>query len=296
MSAFDSMSPLERLEVGNSYVQGIGSERHINIEGDNRLFAMKFIREDGKKVLLYNFSCHPSILHQDNLLISADLPSGVLKHFDDSYNMVIFTNGSAGDISTRFTRDSTTFKEVDRLGSKLGKAIENALKKPIYIGNINKIKTKRYRLSLEFREIHSVEEANKKYLEAMKKVKEAKIDNLSSSEMRVVESLSEGTWRNLKIAKTIKKRDHLELGISIFKINDWNFITVPGEIFSSLSKPIRNLGKNIILGYTNGYNMYFPDKKAWDKNYYEAFSSYMKKGEGERLVSFIMDKLKTDFL
>ncbi len=293
-SAFESMSRLERLEVGNSYVQGIGSERHVNIEGDNRLFVMKFIREDGKKVLLYNFSCHPTVLHQENLLISADLPYGVLKYLDDSYDMVIFTNGSAGDISTRFTRDGTAFEEVDRLGSKLGEAIENVIKRPIYTGDINKFKTKRYRLSLDFREIPSVEEANRRHLEAIKKVEEAKTANLSPSEMRVIESLSEGTWRDLKVAKTIEKRDHLELEINIFKINDWNFVTVPGEIFSSLSKPIRESGNNVILGYANGYNLYFPDENAWDKNYYEASSSYIKKGEGEKLVSFIMDKLKTD--
>ncbi len=294
-AAFDDMMPLERMEVGSSYVQGIGSERHVNTEGDGRVFVMKLIREDGKKVLLYNFSCHPTILHHDNLLISSDLPYGVLKYFGNSYDMIMFTNGSAGDISTRFTRQSTTFEEVDRIGKELGKAIENAIKDPIYSGSINYFKTKRYRVSLKFRDIHSVEEANRRHLDAIKKVEEAKIANLPPSEMRLVESLFEGTSRDLKIAKTMKRREYLELEINIFRINDWNFITIPGEIFSNLSKPIRETDNNIILGYTNGYYLYFPDEKAWEKNYYEASSSYVKKGEGERLVSIILSKLNEDF-
>lgn len=293
--AFENRSSLDRIEVGSSYVEGIGSERHIDSQGDPRLFLIHFIREDGKKILLYNFSCHPTILHHDNLLISSDLPYGVFKHLGDVYDMVIFTNGSAGDISTRFTREGTTFEEVERLGKKLAEAIENTMKNPIYKGDINKVQLKRYKLPLEFRKIHTIEEATKAHQDAIKKVEDAKKADLKPSELRLVESLYEGTWRDLKIAKTLEKQDCLELEISIFKVNDWNFITIPGEIFSNLSKPIRQSQYNIIIGYANGYYLYFPDKDAWDNNYYEASSSYIKQGEGEKMIAFILDQLEKDF-
>jgi hypothetical protein len=99
----------------------------------------------------------------------------------------------------------------------------------------------------------------------------------------------------LKVARTLKKRDILELEINIFAINEWNFITIPGEIFSSLTRPLRESQRNIILGYADGYYLYFPDESAWEKRYYEASSCFLQRGEGEKLVEFIREKLKTDF-
>lgn len=89
----------------------------------------------------------------------------------------------------------------------------------------------------------------------------------------------------------------IDIEVRIFKINDWNFITIPGEIFSTLTKPIRESGNNIILGYMNGYYSYILDEKAYDKGYYVASSTPFKRGEGEKLVSIIMEKLKhLDFI
>ena len=289
------LRPLERIEVGLGRAPGIGSERHTGGEGDDRLFVLTFVREDGRKVLLYNFSCHPTILHHDNLLISADLPYGALKHLEAAYDMVMFTNGSAGDISTRFTRQETTFAEVERLGWELGRAVWDTAENPLYIGEIHRFRTRRYKVPLKFREIHSLEEAAAAFQEAAEKVEEGKRAGLPAGEMRLVESLYEGAWRDLKVARTLKKRDILELEINIFAINEWNFITIPGEIFSSLTRPLRESQRNIILGYADGYYLYFPDESAWEKRYYEASSCFLQRGEGEKLVEFIREKLKTDF-
>lgn len=133
------------------------------------------------------------------------------------------------------------------------------------------------------------------HLEAKKKVEEAEKALMPSSQMRLVESLFEGTWRDLKIARTLESRDLLELELNIIKLNDWYFLTIPGELFSTLAKPLRENEKNIILGYADGYYLYFPDESAWEKNYYEASSCYLRKGEGEKMIGILLDKLKTDF-
>lgn len=89
--------------------------------------------------------------------------------------------------------------------------------------------------------------------------------------------------------------DKLNVEINIIKINNWNLITVPGELFSSLGKKIKEVGNNIILGYTNGYYLYFADEKSFDNKCYEASSSIIKRGQGEKMISFILEKLKQDF-
>lgn len=293
--SFKNRKQLSEIKVGQTFVPNVGSERHDNSAADDRLFTMLFNTADGESVLLYNFSCHPTILHYDNLQISSDLPYGVLKYLGNSYNQIMFTNGSAGDISTRFTRQDTVFEEVERLGALLGEAIETSLAEPIFVGQLDEFKIKRYTIPLQFREIPDVGEAELAYEAAVQAVKEAERLNLSHSELRVVESRKEGARRDLDVAKTMASRDNLEVQVTIFKLNDWKFITIPGEIFASLSEPIRVAGNNVIIGYANGYYLYFADKEAFAKKYYEASSSFIREGEGEKLVSFILDRLADDF-
>ncbi len=293
--ALDNREKCE-IQIGVSHVYDVCTERHnTEFPWDTGLFTMEFLLSNGKKILMYNFACHPTIMNQENLYITADLPSGVLKYLEDSYDMVIFTNGSAGDISTRFTRKESSFNEVDRLGENLASAIKSSLENPIYKGTINKLKVKSYNLDLEIKDIDSVENAEKILYELKRKVEEAKKEGISPGDLRLIESEYEGACTNLRFAKYIDKMDKLSIEINIIKINDWNFITIPGELFSSLGKKIKETGKNIILGYTNGYYLYFADKKSFDSKYYEASSSIIKRGQGEKIISFILDKLKEDF-
>jgi hypothetical protein len=294
-AALDNREKCE-IQIGISNVYDVCSERHsLEFPWDTELFTMEFLLNNGQKILMYNFSCHPTIMNQENLFITADLPAGVLKHLEASYDMVIFTNGSAGDISTRFTRKESSFDEVNRLGEKLANAIKNSLENPIYKGSINEIKVKNYNLDLEIRDIDSVEDAERLIDKLQEKVEEAKKKGIKPSDLRLIESEYEGARTNLRFAKYIGKKDKISIEINIIKINDWNFITIPGELFSSLGKNIKDIGKNIILGYTNGYYLYFADKKAFDNKAYEASSSVIKRGQGEKIISFILDKLKKDF-
>lgn len=284
------------IQIGISNVYNVCSERHnIKFPWDTELFTIEFLLNNGKKVLMYNFSCHPTIMNQENLYITADLPSGVLKHLGNSYDMITFTNGSAGDISTRFTRKESSFDEVDRLGKNLSDAIKSSLSNPIYKGPINNIQVKNYNLDLEIKDLDSVEEAQKILYELEKKLEEVKKKEISYNDLRVIESQYEGACTNLKFAKNIGKMDKLNVEINIIKINNWNLITVPGELFSSLGKKIKEVGNNIILGYTNGYYLYFADEKSFDNKCYEASSSIIKRGQGEKMISFILEKLKQDF-
>lgn len=284
------------IQIGISNVYNVCSERHnIKFPWDTELFTIEFLPNNGKKVLMYNFSCHPTIMNQENLYITADLPSGVLKHLGNSYDMITFTNGSAGDISTRFTRKESSFDEVDRLGKNLSDAIKSSLSNPIYKGPINNIQVKNYNLDLEIKDLDSVEEAQKILYELEKKLEEVKKKEISYNDLRVIESQYEGACTNLKFAKNIGKMDKLNVEINIIKINNWNLITVPGELFSSLGKKIKEVGNNIILGYTNGYYLYFADEKSFDNKCYEASSSIIKRGQGEKMISFILEKLKQDF-
>lgn len=284
-----------KIQIGLSDVHGVCSERHsIDYPWDTELFTMEFLLSSGKRILMYNFSCHPTIMNFENLYITADLPYGVLRCLEDSYDMVAFTNGSAGDISTRFTRKESSFDEVNRLGEILANEIKSSLESPIYKGPINELEIKKYNLDLEIKELDSAEAAEKVVHRLNEKVEEAKKTGVSLSDLRLIESEYEGACTNLRFSKYIGDKDKINIEINIIKINDWKFVTIPGELFSSLGRNIKAAGKNIILGYTNGYYLYFADKKSFDNKAYEASSSIIKRGQGEKIISFVLDKLNNE--
>jgi len=77
-----------------------------NIEDVSSIFLNTLAFKYKNKLIggLINYNCHPTVLSAENLLISPDFPSEVLERIEISSGVFLFTNGAAGDISTRFKR------------------------------------------------------------------------------------------------------------------------------------------------------------------------------------------------
>jgi len=87
-----------------------GNRRELNTENDYHFQDANTTGEDGSKALLYNFGCHPTVLHEQNHLISADFPGTVASLLTEQVNnlkFAVFFNGAAGDVSTRFYRQKS---------------------------------------------------------------------------------------------------------------------------------------------------------------------------------------------
>jgi len=280
------------LSYGFSEVADVGTNRNnAEVPCDKTLLAMEFVRDDGKKLLLYNFSCHPTTLNMENTLYTADWPYGVTKRTEGlGYEMVMFLNGSAGDISTRFTRNSPTFEEADRLGGILYDGITNAIESPA-CEELHLVKSAVSSCKLKLRAFGSVEEAKEKLAANQNALNEAKARGETA--LRVYESRVEGAKVNLGRAEASaagQNAEEIELTLKVLKLNDFVFIFVPGELFSALTLPLRSeLGKKLVFcTYFNDCTGYIADSDSHDKGTYEALSSPFKKGEGEKL----MDKVR----
>ena len=71
-----------------------------------------FDAEDRLSGVLVSVNCHPTVLHADNLLLTADLAWGVrhqLRSLLTDQSIVIYATGSAGDQSTRTVRREPSF-------------------------------------------------------------------------------------------------------------------------------------------------------------------------------------------
>ena len=112
--------------------------------------------------LLVSYGCHPTILSAKNLCISADFP-GVMRinlHKSLGVPVVMFLNSGSGDVSTRFTRRSQDFVEVDRIGKLLADYALEANRKSTQI-TANKISSISRSIDLPQRDFPSAVEADK---------------------------------------------------------------------------------------------------------------------------------------
>ncbi len=96
-----------------------------------------FEKEGKAPLLMVVFACHPTVLNEKNLWMSRDLVWGCEKALSEripgsmpesmpesiSEAKVIFFNGAAADVSTRYTRRASTFDEAARLGGILAESI-----------------------------------------------------------------------------------------------------------------------------------------------------------------------------
>lgn len=283
----DALSDLQdfKVKVAKGTLPNVGKERHdASFEGDEHLFCLEFIQANNEKILLYNFSCHPTVLHQDNFKLSADLASE--QHFH-GFKDVFFINGSAGNISTRFTRKVSDENEILRFGEMIQKGVEDLLKNSEETV-LDKIHIKQIKIPMKVKQCDKLEVAELKVKDAINHLQ--KYDGNDVNHRRVLESYVEGAQANYLLSQNLKNRSEIIFNVSIIKSELFEIVTIPCEIFSTLTKSLRDKGI-IIFGYTNGYYLYLVDKSSILRGDYEAMSSVFKEGEGERLIDVIENQL-----
>lgn len=267
-----------KMKISYQDVEGICSERHsIDLPYDHKLWKIVLERKDNTNVLIYNYSCHPTILHDDNLKISADLPGSVARYLENDFDFVMFYNGSAGDISTRFTRKGSDFAEVDRLGRKLAEKILNRDEVLVYEGDAENLSIERKVYLLKARPRETVL-AMKDYMEKMEGKPQYHEACVNYEFMRSIDYPNH--------------HDKIDIDVTYVKINDIVIVMIPSEITSGLTLRLTQNYNCMIFGYVNGYHLYISGNDSFENRYYESSLSLFDKGEGERLINFIEENLK----
>ncbi len=276
------------LTIYQGQVNGLGTERHdINLECDQDALLLE-VKTSNKKAMLVRLACHPTVLNADNIIVSADFPSEIEPHFPE-YEMVGYVNGSCGDMSTRFTRQSFGFDEIKRYGDLVSKQLKEILKNEGKV--IQNLEIHQKYFTMKFRSTDPMDVALKKLEDAKKAVEKAKAEQVSPQELRVIQSFLEGAQNNLLASMSFGNKESLDILVSYLKLDDFNIIFTPFELFSKLSNPYKQYNLEFI-GYTNDYILYLPDITAFEKQFYEASSCMFAQGEGEKLMNEIYNWIK----
>lgn len=291
---------LEAVKIANEKLSEVTvNYGHINIEGfygnrndkntpsDKEIKIIKFDNNENKTIAsLISMSCHCTVLGPNNMYCSSDLIGQIRSKMTDYLGCIpIIVNGACGDISNRQYRKGNDFLELDRISSGIVEQLKKINKwEELNLENVSMDK-------VDFEINYKTDKLIDQFKDRLKKVKELlNSGNLSFDENKLL------TTENLMLSNRIEYDPgeiKFTIKCKIYKMNDIEIITIPGELFSRLGLKIKKQSKckcAFIIGYADSYIGYLVEKESFGTNY-EAIATNTPKGKPEELVDKIIEKL-----
>ncbi|HVN05420.1 MAG TPA: neutral/alkaline non-lysosomal ceramidase N-terminal domain-containing protein [Bryobacteraceae bacterium] len=244
---------------------------------DPTVTVLRLDRADGSPLaVLTNYACHPVIFGPDNLRYSADYP-GVMNHVVEQeiggHVESFFLQGAPGDINPYYAvtpleqdaigRRDWTGERLGQEAARVAKQIHSRVPETPAIEFAETSLTVRLRWDLE-------------------KFRAALVKFLGPDGMEVYGA---------------RITPEIQLPVTTVLIDrDIALMTMPGEPFVDFQMNWRDrcpVAHALLLGYTNGYNGYFPTIAAASRGGYGAASAstWVEPGSGERMVDTGVTKL-----
>ena len=255
------------------------------------------------KACIINYALHPTVLHADNTLVSADYPGYMRKYFRDSYPdiNVLFLQGCSGNQSTRYFRTSQTFEEAQRIGEEIAREAEKVMESIEYTASSD-ISVKNSQLEIKLRRFPPEEELIKAVENARKRYTSLKSENASYIDIQNANVTLLGAEDILGYAEMMEKGKKIELledekpiELKVIKIGEQMLAFAPGEIFVEFGLEIKkayNKGIVFVAELSNGcLPGYVYTKEALDAGGYETDTSML----AEDMGNIIVDRLSGMF-
>ncbi len=249
-------------------------------------------------------SMHPTVLHEDSMLVSADFPGMARKYLQDNVLgdkcVTLHHTGPAGNQSPRHVTTANTFEEADRLGTLLAKAVENALCEIKFHSQLD-LHCRREFVDLPRKNFPSLEKAQENLKNAVEKLENLKKAKAPRQQIRTAECDWFGAEETLTLAEAARDgkldmayRRCLPAEIQMIKVGNWIFVGWPGEIFIEYALDVkRNWRDTFIISLANGeLQGYVVTPKAAKEGGYEASNALFPHQTGQILVHKTTDILQ----
>ncbi len=282
-TALDKLEPV-CVRLKRFALEGIGTNRDDSaLPADSRAFGLAFVGACEQNLLLH-FSCHPTVLKGTE--VSADLLWGIGAALPD-FETIVFFNGDAGDISTRFTRTSTDFAQIERYQARFADAW---IAVPWQDVSAPSFSIHSVTVEVPTRSVLPLPDLTRALADADRAAAEAHQVHPNSGILRLAESRAEGLRAAMQARGALSRHISVTMPISFLSFCGLRIITYPGELFSSL---VREGGWETLpyfFCYTNGYTMYLADKAAHARGDYEAMASFFGEGTGEEVMGWMREQ------
>ena len=249
------------------------------------------------------YCMHPTVLHEDSKLYSADFPGYTRKYFKQELGdevILLYHTGPAGNQSPRHFVTSNTFNEAQRLGFMLGERIVKSVQelKAEDFKDWLPLCIRQTKVMLPKKKFMSVKEAKKRLQAARDRLDALRRSNAPASEIRTAEVDWFGAEENRQLAEMAANGEMervyhsvLPAEIDVIGIGDDFFIFLPGEMFVEYSLMIKEKSpkRSFVASLSNGVLAgYLVTEDAEKKGGYEASNSIFPAEAGEAIVDAVV--------
>jgi hypothetical protein len=307
-AAVEALRRARPAEVGLSTADGTGigtNRRDPNGPADPEVPVLMVRSLPDRKYLacIVVYSMHPTVLHEDSTLISADFP-GMTRQYLQREVLgldcpVLYHTGPAGDQSPRHSTNGNTFPEAERLGRMLGEAIAKAILRIHYVIPVSVTCSQQF-VELPPRSFPSVEQAQAALELAKVRLKQLRATGTPRQHLRTAEVDWFGAEETLTLARagtdqrlnrTIESCMPAE--IQMIKVGPWTFVGWQGEIFVEYALAVKAQAKNTyLISLANGeLQGYIATEEAAAGGAYEAANALFSPASGIVLVKKTLEML-----
>ncbi|MCK5802153.1 MAG: neutral/alkaline non-lysosomal ceramidase N-terminal domain-containing protein [Lentisphaeria bacterium] len=290
-----------QIAVTTAHVEGVGGNRLAEDGVRDAKVGLLYVRRlDGTPFALQMvYSMHPTVLHEDSALVSADFPAYTRLHLGTVFPglRVLYHNGSCGNLSPRYHVKGQTFEEANRLGTHLGIQVAAALTElsDRDFSTSLSLGAKRVFVDLPPRRFCSVEEAERELEEAVAEYEQLKREKAPHGPVRTAECTVFGAEERVTLAQAQASGDtdrvleeYLPVEVQVLRAGDAFLVGFPGECFVEYSLQLKEqVPGAFVISLANGeLQGYIPTPEAVG---YEARLSFFEPAAGDVLVSTALE-------
>ncbi len=303
-NAFPAVLGIDKGTCGKD--QGIGGNRHHPDDlADPEVYTVCVKdKNDQVRGVLVNYSLHPTLLHAENRLASADYPGYMRVYFAEKYPNAVFGffQGTSGNQSTRFFRTGQNFEEAERYGRTLGAVADKVIASMSFTDEVP-LGAKLVPTYPPLKTVPSVEVAAEKVAKSVAELKKLEDEGAPYPLRRTAECTLIGANLMHTIAQSMETPEgranmasHLPLEIQVITLGDARLVCSPAELFVEFGLAIKERSpskKTFVVTLANGSAAgYVYTQKAFDEGGYEASGSLFTSEAGEVIVNAALETLK----
>ena len=296
-----------KVGVGVGHVDGVGVNRRSPDQRpvDEEVGIIKIDDVGGRtRAVVVNYSCHPTVLGPNNLLVTGDFPNFSVEQIEKSIGpdgFAMFVNGTQGNISMGHSSELSaigvitpgrTFERAAELGHLLADAVLAELPSVVTNGS-RQIDSINMPVELPLKKFPSVEETSKSLREADEQLAKLSANGVAPEQLmtaktnRLYASITDFYARETRSLPD----GHLPIELQGIRIGDSAFVAVPGEVFVEIGLKVKQDAPHrvFIVGIANGYIGYLPTREAHSVGGYEVVSSKCRPEAADVLIENVVN-------
>ena len=229
--------------------QGIGGNRR-NPDGvcdpSVNVVGVKDMNDNWKGCLI-NYALHPTVIHSESTVVTADYPAYIRRFLNVSKPGIkmLFAQGTSGDQSTRYYRDGQNFEEACRIGTTIGVEANKVLEMLTFSSDV-KLSVLTAIVQPKFRQYPDINTAKNdvtkahKSLEALRS-ENAKYIDIRNSELKLLgaEDILGYILLEEKGIKPDLLVDEVPFELQVLAIGEARIVGLPGEYFVEFGLDIK---------------------------------------------------------